>query len=442
MKKKLLNVKTIAVALACVWAVNGFAKGEPVITVVYDGNNATVTVPDSLKDIIKYEIKGAHVNIKPTDTNEYEYSLSGNSNNGSFTLINKDKCKVKIELAGLNLTSQKGAALDVEVSKTVEIKVKKGTENNLVDCKDGDQKACIYVKGHAEFTKKGVLNVTGNTKQGIKVSEYMLVDEDCNINILGAPADGIHCGKAVDAEPGTEEAENNYFIINSGKVTVKNVAGDCIDTDDYGCVNITGGELELYVDHKYDPNDSGGVKAIKVPHTFTMTGGTVNIDVKGEDNDGIKVNQYAYFNGGTININVDGDGCKGIKIEKDEIDGEMSHGYAEFNGTDITITAKGGSFKYEEDVAFCNGMAVEGDMIQTAGTIKIDTTGDDITPLYTTKAPVLKGGELIINGQPLAIQDLIAVDNLNSKLFNLSGQMVNESYRGVVIYRGKKMFRH
>ena len=69
------------------------------------------------------------------------------------------KYKCSIGLNGVSLTNKtpvySGAALHIQNGKRVNVSVKKGTENTLIDCAspsdDLAQKAALYVKGHTEF---------------------------------------------------------------------------------------------------------------------------------------------------------------------------------------------------------------------------------------------------------------------------------------------------
>ena len=74
--------------------------------------------------------------------------------------------KATVELNGLTLTNvsavYSGAAVHIQNSKRINVKVVTGTENTLVDAASGSQKGCLYIKGHAEFKQYGTLNVVGN----------------------------------------------------------------------------------------------------------------------------------------------------------------------------------------------------------------------------------------------------------------------------------------
>ena len=192
----------------------------PCVKILWDGstNNATVTVDPSIKGVT-YTTNGGHVTITSTNTtSEILYVLSGVSTNGSLTL-NGDY-KLTMHLDSLTLTSTKGAAIDIECGKRIELKLIKNTVNTLTDCSNGSQKAALYTKGHLEIKGKGALNVTGNTKHAIAAKEYLQLKSSLGtLNILGAPSDGLHCGRGSML---AADAEDCRFIMNGGSVNIAN----------------------------------------------------------------------------------------------------------------------------------------------------------------------------------------------------------------------------
>lgn len=237
------------------------------IEINYNGSSATVTKPDDVDDVI-VSINGAKVTINSiTTANEYCYKVSGSANDG--TLLIKGSYKLTLELAGVNLTSTTGAAINIDCGKRIAVILDEGTTNTLVDSKMGTQKAALYFKGHPEFKGGGTLNVTGNSAHAISAKEYLeLKSTTGTINILGAVKDGIHCGI------GTADPEKNYFLMDGGTVNIQNVGGDCIDSDDFGVVFLNDGKINLNV------NTDGG-KGIKCATDFNMTGGTINANLYG-----------------------------------------------------------------------------------------------------------------------------------------------------------------
>lgn len=356
-----------------------FAEPQyPRIDIKYSGASATVNIAPNVKGVT-YTINGANVTLtSTTTTEEYLYSLSGTSSDGSL-VINGDY-KLSVELAGLDLTSTTGPAIDIECGKRIGVILKKGTVNTLADGKGGDHKGAFYTEGHPEFEGKGTLNVKGNTRHAISAKEYLQFKKSTGvINILGAVNDGIHCGK------GKQNDDNSHFIIDGGEINVSNVGKDCIDADDYGCMYINGGVMNLNV----TASDGAGLKCDSI---IRMTDGEININVTGPLSEGIRTNYAAYFNGGYINIGVTSDGSKGIRAKKctKTTDMVFNGGFLYFNGTDADINVAGKT--YVSDGTDCVGIRADRDFTQTAGHITVTMNSTDATAL------VVKGTESTTGG--------------------------------------------
>ncbi len=352
----------------------------PCVNIVWDGTSATVTVDPSITGV-SYTTNGGHVTVTSTNVkDEILYVLSGSSTNGSLTL--NGSYKLTMHLNGLNLTSAKGAAIDIECGKRIELKLLKGTENTLADCSGGSQKAALYCKGHLEVKGKGTLNVTGNTKHAIGVKEYLqLKSSTGTVNILGAVSDGLHCGKASKA---AADWENCRFIMNGGTVNITNCGGDCVDADDYGSVYMNGGTLDMTVSQ-----DSGN--GVKCDSIMRMTGGVIKMNVTGTTSDGIQHNYHSYFSGGTIEGTISGNGSMGIYSKKTTktTDTVLKGGDIYFQGTDVNLTVSGESTATADD---CIGIAVDGNYTQTAGNIHVALGSPDAIGIDVRGTMTVTGG--------------------------------------------------
>lgn len=337
------------------------------VVIKYNGTSASVSIPASYAGVTCTSGTSSHVVIKSATTDkEYLYSLEGTSSDGSFTL--NGNYKLSVELAGIDLTSKKGAAVDIECGKRIDILVKDGTVNSFADYANGDQKAAFYSKGHMEFKGAGTLSVTGNAKHALGAKEYIEFKGSLGtVNILGAESDGIHCGKG---EKG--DGENNYFQMNGGNVTISKCGSDCIDSDDYGCVRIKGGRLNITVSQA----DGCGIKCDSL---FTMTGGNIDIDITGASSEGIRSNYRGTFSGGTITENVSGKGTRGIrgKACTKVTDKVKGGGYIDFSGTNVVMTVSG--VNDSENDQKCFGIKADKELTQTAGDLTINVTSTDKT---------------------------------------------------------------
>lgn len=222
------------------------------VEIAYSGTSATVAVADNIASYVTVTKSGAHVTVVQTNTAnidnaEITYLLSGTSTDGEFYLTGSYKCTVSLN--GLTLTNPKGAAITIMDGKRVKVKTETDTNNTLVDGSGGSQKGCLYVKGHLELRGYGTLNVTGNTKHGIKSGEYMSV-KNITVNVLSAVGDGMNC--------------NEYFLMESGTVSITKAGDDGIQID----IDNASGTPTAASDDLHTDEDTGN---------FYQTGGTLNI---------------------------------------------------------------------------------------------------------------------------------------------------------------------
>jgi len=339
----------LLIVLPALLFVSAKAQTLPTIDIVYSESSVTVSVPDEIASYVTTSASGAHLYLANNmQSTECRYRLSGSSTNGSFTLT--AYYKLELELAGLTLTSQSGAAIDIDCGKRIAVVLDEGTVNTLSDASGGTHKAAFYFAGHPEFQGGGTLNVTGNTKHAISAKEYLELKKSTGtINVLGAVSDGIHCGK------GKVNNTKNYFEMKGGVVNISGVGSDCIDSDDYGCMRIESGQLNL------DVTAASGA-GLKCDSVLTMNGGDINISLSGADAEGIRCNYAAYFNGGDITVSNSGAGAKAIKLKNDTTGTALTvvnGGYAYFQGTDVDITLSGDN---HTDGSRCMGVSVDRDM--------------------------------------------------------------------------------
>ena len=264
------------------------------VSVAYNGSTAAITVAGNVAQYLTINQSGAHVSIAQSSdlAQEITYTLSGTSTDGGF--YTSGSYKATVELNGLRLTNvsatYSGAAIHVQNSKRIKVKVVTGTVNVLEDASTGSQKGCLYIKGHAEFAQKGTLKIIAHTKHGIKTGEYMTV-KNATINIVSAVGDGINC--------------TQYFLMESGSISISGVGDDGLQCD--------------------------------IEDTTTgSTGQTANHE--GEDSGNV------YVQGGVISISLTATAAKGIKAEGDiivtggQVDSSTS-GNGTWDSTDLETTA-------------------------------------------------------------------------------------------------------
>lgn len=329
------------------------------ISVTFDGNTATVDLGHARN--VTYTTDGAHVNIVSTNTkSELELVLQGQSTQGSLTYVGPLKCK--FYLNGLNLKSNKGAAIDIQCGKRVDLILNPGTENVLEDAAGGVQKAALYCKGHLEVSGSGSLTVMGNTKHGIATKEYLEVKRSTgSITVSKAVSDALHIGQ--------------YFKMNGGVLNVSGQGGEGIQ------VEIK--TLDDDVTPDPDKEDNG--------MTF-INGGTLNITASAPSTKGIKAPIDLIVTGGTFEIAVPGAGSKGISVDRDMIVGQES------GTTLITVRATGGIYEDEEENdSYCTGIKIKRNLIVNAGTVRVSNKGNG-TRGIRIGGTLTKGPEAAVQG--------------------------------------------
>lgn len=308
------------------------------VTVTFSADTATVDLGHAPN--VTYTTEGAHVNILSTNTkSELEFVLQGESTQGSLTYDGPLKCK--FYLNGLKLTSNKGAAIDIQCGKRVDLILNPGTENVLADAAGGEQKAALYCKGHLEVEGSGSLTVTGNTKHAIATKEYMQLKKSTgSITVNKAVSDAMHVGQ--------------YFQMNGGTLTLSGQGGDGLQVE------------VVTLDDDVTPNpdkENNGLMFIR--------GGSLNITAANDITKGIKVPGDLTVSGGTFTIVASGDGSRGIQVAGNMVVNEDD------NTTLMQIRATGTTYVDEDtdEEDRCMGIKVKGNLTIEAGTIQVANTG-------------------------------------------------------------------
>lgn len=371
-----MNQRYITLFLMCLALLSPAAAQT--IEIIYQGDKADVRIPTAVTDVA-CTVSGAHVVFTSSTTSrEYAYHVTGQTADGSLTI--NGSYKLCLQLDGARIQSQRGAAIDVECSKRIAVQLVPGTETVLEDCAGGLQKAALYFSGHPEFEGGGTLSVTGHTGHAIAAKEYLQLKKSLGrINVLGAPKDGIHCGKGKvsawdervldDDFDGDLINQNEYFLCNGGEININNVGGDCIDADDYGCMHIKGGVLNLCV-------TSADAAALKASSTFILEDGQLSIDVLAARSQGIYAGRQALFQSGTAGIYVSGDGSKGIKGKQKATYPEG--GAIRFEGTLVDVLVRGGDELTDpSSPSHCVGVSADGNLHYQTGRVTVTTVGQE-----------------------------------------------------------------
>ena len=411
------------------------------VSVVYSGSTASVFISGNIAQYVTPTVSGAHVNIAQSDdlAEEITYTLSGTSGDGEFYM--SGSYKATVVLNGLTLTNinpvTSGAAIHIQDGKRIKLKVATGTINTLTDASGGTQKACLYIKGHAEVAQKGVLNIVGNVKHGIKVGEYLSL-KNATINVTSAPGDGISCSE--------------YFLMESGTIKVSGVEGDGIQCDidgetttgetadhedeDSGNIYLSGGAIDIVVAAK-------AAKGIKGEGDIQISDGTIQVKTSGDgewDSDASEAKASCALtcdgnmtiSGGTLTLTSTGSGGKGIKcdgvltVSGGDVDVTTSGGLYYNNGTTENVNYTGDTDRISNSyysspkgikagVKTANGSSYtySGGVNISGGTITVSTSGHNAEGIESKNYLNITGGHLTINAYDDAInsgQDMTISD--------------------------------
>jgi hypothetical protein len=387
-----------------------------VVEVVYNGTEATVTIPKCMKDSVTCtRVNGSNSYVfleYKGSSDEIIYDVKGSSDNGS--LIIKSDYKMQVNLNNVSLTSTCGEALRFKCGKRIALVMADGSVNTFKDSKDkgvtpdpqDSHKACIYTKGHLELSGAGTLNVTGNYNHALAAKEYLKVKKSVKaINILGAASDAIHVGE--------------YFTMNGGKLTIgEGTKGDGVQ-----------------VEYKTD-DDGAIVKDEENTGEIIINDGTLDITmVASEDTKCMKADGNVTINGGTLLLHATANGSRGIQS-----DGTLTIAQAEGVTTDITIAAAGGKCTLssdKDDPDKCMGINVEGDINISAGTLNITASGASANGLKCDRNLTVSGGTITIaatgsSSNGMKIENNVTFTGGSTKVVNSGSKS-----KGIV-YSGKR----
>ena len=337
------------------------------VSVNYSGATATVMISGDLAGRVIPTIDGAHVSVtdnvvKETEEQEFPevtYVLSGASGDGSFQ--QNGSYKATVSLAGVSLEST-ACPFEIVNGKRIDIVVAEGTQNTFKDGSNNFRKSAFWVKGHAEFSGAGVLNVTGTARHAYSSNEYTLLKKSFTgtLNVLSSAEDALHV--------------DQYFEQRNGNVVLKNVGGDGLD------VSATEEASDL---------NNGQV---------LISGGTFTVDVAADDTKGLKSETDMTLTGGRVTAFNSGNGTKGLSVggnllvqqDPEAASNVLPYVYVESTGDEYTDPVT-------KDTSKCRGIKVKGNFTFDGGTIERAATSTvkatkiiSVDGTYTYKSGILK----------------------------------------------------
>lgn len=342
------------------------------VCITWDGAEAHAVMSGDLRGRISITFDNADVMVAdtyvPDATGEHDaglvpevtFHLSGTSTDGRLQLSGSYKCTLSLE--GLSLQSNK-CPIYVDNGKRINIILADGSQNTICDGTNNLQKSAFHVKGHAEFSGGGTLNITGTQRHAYSSNEYTLLKHSFNgvINVLGAASDGMHV--------------EQYYEQRAGSVIVGAVQGDCID-----------------VSSTTDMEDENNGQVI-------VSGGILKLKATADDSKCVKSETSMTISGGQIELTCAGNGSKGLSVGTDLLIEQDVNAAANERPT-IYMYATGGEYVNPQDASDtskCRGIKTKGNMTFDGGMIERDlqstlkaTAIVKVDGTYTYKKGILK----------------------------------------------------
>ncbi len=347
------------------------------INIAYSGTSATVT---GSVNGVSVTVDGADVTVNST-AKSVEYVLSGTATDGSFKIYSDNK--IKLTLNGVSLTSGKGAAINIQSSKSVYMESVSGTENSLTDAAVytnnvgiEDQKACLFSEGQLLFSGSGTLTVQGNSRHGICSDDYVYIHSGTNINIASAASDAIHA--------------NQKVIIAGGQLKMT-PSSDGIECE-AGGIEIRGGLVKANI----TGNTSKAIKSasdvnITGCQVLLLTSGNAEYDSESADVSScscIKSSGNVTVSDATVYMKSSGMAGKGIN----------SAGTVKISNSDVRVITTGGEYVYGSLNTQAKGIKADGAITVNSGTVWVRTTGGNGSEGITSKTTLtINGGEVCVN---------------------------------------------
>ena len=321
------------------------------VTVTYSGNSAVVT---SAGNAVKHYITGADVAIDLTDAGTAEIIASGKSDDGQLKVYGNSD--VKLTLNGLELTSAKSVAINVQNKKILYLHLEEGTTNVICDAEsqsdesyypegvvadDEKRNGAIYCKGSVVVSGSGILSLTGKKKHGISVKSSLTirpgvtlaindVKDNC-VKAEGITVLGGYLWAKTSAEAGKCLSSDADVTVKGGQIKLYTSGGSVYEEDENDTSSPAGvkadGNIYIYNGEMLCISTGEGGKGLNADGGITMDDGIVNVVTSGgkyvynaaldldSSPKGVKADGEITINGGLLNIQVTGrsDGSEGLE---------------------------------------------------------------------------------------------------------------------------------
>lgn len=331
------------------------------VKVVYADGVATVTGASgsistgkagSVSSGVMAKVTGMHVEVSSTKK-DVAFTLEGTSENGSFKIMDAGDSnkRTHIVLNGLSLVNPKGAAINIQSSKTMLVELVDGTANYLEDGEeyvlngDEQQKGVFFSEGQLVFNGGGSLTINGHYKHGIASDDYVRIRN--GHFAITSVSDGI--------------STKERFIMYGGVVDI-NAGQDGIDVDE-GHVEIGGGVLRVQAVDEALTASYEGMESVD-PY-INIKGGFIKLTTTGDKGHALRAMSTFAMSGGIVQIVVKGAGSKAL----------MSEGDMSFSGGKVTAFAEGDALYEDGDLSSSAAIRSKGTLTVRNMVIGAKSTG-------------------------------------------------------------------
>ena len=431
------------------------------VIVTYSGNSAVVT---SAGNAVKHYITGTDVAIDLTDAGAAEIIASGKSDDGQLKVYGNSD--VKLTLNGLELTSAKSAAINVQNKKILYLHLEEGTTNVICDAEsqsdesyypegvvadDEKRNGAIYCKGSVVVSGSGILSLTGKKKHGISVKSSLMirpgvtlaindVKDNC-VKAEGITVLGGYLWAKTSAEAGKCLSSDADVTVKGGKIKLYTSGGSVYEEDENDTSSPAGvkadGNIYIYNGEMLCISTGEGGKGVKADGEITINGGLLNIQVTGrsDGSEGLESKSKITVNGGEVfvyayddAINVGGDNPVGMEINGGKIfafadnnDGIDSNGKLWVNGG-LVIASGSGAPEEGLDCDRSQNFIVTGGTLIGTGGAAISTSSSSTQRSVIYNGVQAKTGELFVitdaEGSPVLKYELPRTINGMSLFFS------------------------
>lgn len=364
------------------------------VVVRYDGNTASVSSTHS--GVVSY-VDGAHVaiDLAAKGVSGVEIILIGATTDGSLKVYSDNK--YKLSLYGVDLTSQRGPAINSQSKKRVFVDLAEGTTNRLTDCAaygddvytpagvfNEDRKGAFFAEGNIIVSGTGALVVNGKSNHAIVTDGCYYQRPGTTIVVESAEKNGVHVKG--DSDDGT----GAYIAGGKLYARVAGTAGKGVKSD--MDITVAGGRLDIATSgnayYDSEEQDTSSAAALKADGDIEILGGTHTLSSSGSGGKGLNADTNICIAGGAT-----------------------------------TITTSGTRYTYSSQLTSSpKGVKADGDIEISGGELNISVTGrsEGSEGLESKSSIKISGGEIVIDAYDDAINAASALTITDGRLYAYS----------------------